>query len=123
MLVVAAVLSIFLAIAHSYLGEQYVFTRLFRQERELNLIRNEWFTRRVLRLAWHTTSVAWFGFGAILYALAGENEAVHKQLLWILSGVFLLSGVLSIAFTHGKHPSWFAFLSIAGISLYAAFNS
>lgn len=57
-LTAAAVLLLLIGLAHSYLGERYIFVRLFRLELT-KLFGSDWFTERTLRFAWHLTTVAW----------------------------------------------------------------
>lgn len=123
MLIGAAALAIFIGIVHSYLGERYILVRLFKRNNLPKLFGSDWFTKRVLRFAWHLTTVAWWGFAAILYIISGSNENIDKQILIIIAVVFLASGLLSATFTKGKHISWVVFWLISGISIYVAMYS
>jgi len=123
MLIGAAALAIFIGIVHSYLGERYILVRLFKRNNLPKLLGSDWFTKRVLRFAWHLTTVAWWGFAAILYIISGSNENIEKQILIIIAVVFLASGLLSATFTKGKHISWVVFWLISGISIYVAMYS
>lgn len=120
MLIGAAALAIFIGIVHSYLGERYILVRLFKRNNLPKLFGSDWFTKRVLRFAWHLTTIAWWGFAAILYIISGSNENIEKQILIIIAVVFLASGLLSATFTKGKHISWVVFWLISGISIYVA---
>jgi len=123
MLIGAAALAIFIGIVHSYLGERYILVRLFKRNNLPKLLGSDWFTKRVLRFAWHLTTIAWWGFAAILYIISGSNENIEKQILIIIAVVFLASGLLSATFTKGKHISWVVFWLISGISIYVAMYS
>ena len=119
MLITGAFLAIFIGLVHSYLGERYILTRLF--ERELpKLLGSDWFTKRVLRFAWHLTTVAWWGFAGILFILSNPGEHIQKQILMVIAVVFLVSGLFSASFTKGKHTSWIFFWLISGLSFYVA---
>ncbi len=122
MLVTAAFLAIFLGLVHSYLGERYILIRLFKGELP-KLLGSDWFTKRVLRFAWHLTTVAWWGFAAILFIISSPSEYIQQQILVVIAVVFLISGLLSAAFTKGKHISWIFFWLIAGLSFYVAQSS
>lgn len=122
MLIVAAFLAIFIGLVHSYLGERYILIRLFQRELP-KLLGSDWFTKRVLRFAWHLTTLAWWGFAAILFVLSSPGEHVQKQILMIIATVFLVSGLFSAAFTKGKHISWIVFGLISGLSFYVAQSS
>lgn len=118
MLITGALLAIFIGFVHSYLGERFILTRLFRQQLP-KLLGSDWFTKRILRFAWHLTTVAWWGFAAILIVLSNPSEQIQNQILLIISIVFIISGLMSALFTKGKHLSWFIFWSISGLSLYS----
>ena len=122
MLILAATLAIFIGVVHSYLGERYILIRLFKRDDLPKLFGSDWFTKRVLRFAWHLTTVAWWGFAAILYVISAPNGNIQKQILIIISIVFLVNGLLASIFTKGKHISWIIFWSISVISFYAAMH-
>jgi hypothetical protein len=122
MLVTSAFLAIFLGLVHSYLGERYILTRLFKRELP-KLLGSDWFTKRVLRFAWHLTTVAWWGFAGILFILSSPGEHTQKQILMVIAAVFLVSGLFSASFTKGKHISWIFFWLISGLSFYVAQSS
>ena len=122
MLVTAAFLAIFVGLVHSYLGERYILTRLFKRELP-KLLGSDWFTKRVLRFAWHLTTVAWWGFAGILFILSSPGEHIQKQILMVIAAVFLVSGLFSASFTKGKHISWIFFWLISGLIFYVAQSS
>lgn len=116
---VAAVLLIFIGVAHSYLGERYILIRLFRRGNLPKLFGGEAFTQNTLRFAWHLTTVAWWGFAAILIYLA--DQALHLQTITVIIAVtFLLHAVISFVGGRGKHFSWLIFSAIAACLLLAS---
>jgi len=118
MLYLGSFLAVIIGLVHSYLGEKYILIRLFQRDNLPQLLGGDWFTKRVLRFAWHLTTVAWAGFAAILFVLANPSQTLDKDLLYIIGGVFFLSGLMSASFTNGKHLSWIIFWSISGICFY-----
>ena len=105
-LALAAALACGIAAGHSYLGERYVLMRLFRREGVLpRLFGSELYTRRVLRFAWHITSVAWIGLAAA--TLAPPRVVVALT--------FLASALVSFVGARGRHYSWVVFLAIAAL--------
>ena len=118
MLLTGTILLLIIGIIHSYLGEKYLLIRLFRRDDLPKLLGSDWFTKRVLRFAWHLTTLAWWGFAAILYVLSNPTVNVQNEILIIIAVVFALSGVVSFSFTRGKHLSWLFFFTIAAISYY-----
>lgn len=118
MLLVGSFLLIFIGFIHSYLGEKFILIRLFKRDNLPKLLGSDWFTKRVLRFAWHLTTIAWWGFAAILYFLSNPNSNVRAEILITIATVFAISGVVSLLFSRGKHLSWLFFLGIAGSSVF-----
>jgi hypothetical protein len=118
-LYVAAILTLGVAIVHSYLGERYILIRLFRRSDLPKIFGSAEFTMRTLRFAWHITSLAWLGFAAVFVMLA--NPPLRPQTLCMtLGGVFIAHGVLALGGSKGKHLSWIVFLAIGFLALFAA---
>ena len=120
MLIIGTILLLIIGIIHSYLGEKYILIRLFRREDLPKLLGSDWFTKRVLRFAWHLTTLAWWGFAAILYLLSNPSVNVQNEILIIITVVFAISGLVSLFFSRGKHLSWLFFLAIAATTYYGA---
>ena len=120
MLIVAGFLAFFIGLVHSVLGERYVLIRLFRRDNLPKLFGGDAFTRQTLRFAWHLTTVAWWGLGALLILLSWDDLDIRHAVLYTVAAVFLISGILSAGFTRGKHLSWLVFFAIAALSLLAA---
>ena len=117
-LLIAAVLTIAIGIAHSWLGERYVLTRLFRRGNLPSLFGGEDFTRNTLRFAWHVTSIAWWGFAAILIVMAG-GPATPQTLGMIIGVTFLVHFAITLIASRGKHLAWPVFLAIGLLAIYA----
>jgi hypothetical protein len=118
-LYVGALLAFAVGVAHSVLGERYILTRLFRRDDLPKLFGSTVFTVRTLRFAWHLTTVAWWGFGAIILLLALQSVS-FRSVSWVVAVTFLVSGAISLVASRGRHLSWVAFLAIAGACLVAA---
>ncbi|MGB4075437.1 hypothetical protein [Pseudomonas sp.] len=123
MLYIGSFLAFFIGVAHSFLGEKYILIRLFRREDLPKLLGSDWFTKRVLRFAWHLTTIAWWGFASIMYLLSNPSEKLKQEILLVTAAVFLLSGLFSAGFTKGKHFSWAVFWAISAVCFYSATNS
>ncbi len=120
MLLIATFLLLIIGVIHSFLGEKYLLIRLFRRDNLPKLLGSDWFTKRVLRFAWHLTTLAWWGFAAILFVFANPSVDIHREVLIIIAVVFALSGLVSFSFTRGKHLSWLLFFTIAVICFVVA---
>jgi hypothetical protein len=123
MLIIGTILLLIIGLIHSYLGEKYLLIRLFRRENLPKLLGSDWFTKRVLRFAWHLTTLAWWGFAGILYVLSTPSVNKQNEILIIITLVFTLSGIVSLFFSRGKHLSWLVFFVIAAISYYGITSS
>jgi hypothetical protein len=117
-LYLASFLIIGVAIAHSYLGERYILTRLFRQDNLPAIFGTAELTRRTLRFAWHVTSIAWWGIAAIIIAMAQQGFST-RTLGIIIGGTFLLHAVIALVGSRGRHLSWPVFLAISVLVMYA----
>jgi hypothetical protein len=122
MLAISSVLLIFIGLVHSYLGERYILIRLFNRELP-KLFGSDIFTKQVLRFAWHLTTIAWFGFAAILASLYFGVSNISQISLYIISCVFLISGAMSFGYTKGRHYSYLVFWSVSLICGYVAYGS
>lgn len=117
-LLVAAALAFLVGLAHSYLGERYILIRLFRRRDLPKLFGDDLFTRRTLRFAWHVTSIAWWGFGALLVLLA--RGATARELLLAIAATFAAIGATALVGSRGRHLAWIVFLAIATLSALGA---
>lgn len=117
----AALLLALAGIAHSYLGERYILIRLLRRADLPRLLGGTQFTARILRLAWHATSIAWWGFAAVL-AIVARGEPTRRDICWVTGITFLLTGVAILAWTRGTHLAWIVFLVVGAICMRVALD-
>lgn len=115
--IAAAILTLGVGFAHSWLGERYILMRLIRSPNISQLFRNDVFVKRTLRLAWHVTTVAWCGLAALLLASAlSPPDAFALVLSKIVAATFLTSSIFALIASRGQHLSWVVFLVIAGLA-------
>ena len=119
LLYLAAFMTFFIGIIHSALGEKYILIRLFKRDNLPKLLGGTEFTQLTLRFAWHITTIAWWGFAAILIMLA-EKSYTYQNLAMVIAVTFLTSSVIAIVMSKGRHYAGFVFLFIGAICLYAA---
>ncbi len=111
---VAGALAVAVGAAHSYLGERYILVRLLRRPDLPRLFGSDLFTRRTLRFAWHLTTLAWWGFAALLVLAARSAGPVPRAALGsIVAGTFLASALMTLMGSRGRHLAWLVFLGIA----------
>lgn len=111
-ILVAALLLVAVAAAHSLLGERYILVRLFRRSDLPRLFGSDLFTRRTLRFAWHVTSLAWLGLAALLALLAREAGAAPESLLRAVASTCLVTAAYIAVASRGRHLAWPVFLAI-----------
>lgn len=113
----AAILAVALALAHSVLGERYILIRLFRRDDLPRLFGGPAFTMQTLRFAWHLTTVAWCGLAVLLWQ-AGSGTLSGHGTLAAIGYTFMLSGLLPLIGTRGRHLAWPVLFLIGGIALW-----
>lgn len=113
---VAAILIFLMGLSHSIMGERFFLVRLFKRE-PLHHFGDAVFINRTTRIAWHLTTVAWWNAAAILMVFAfRELDNTGFIAARIISNIFLLSGILSLAGSRGRHLSWVIFFLISLIT-------
>ena len=113
----AAFLTVAVGVVHSWLGEKRLIGPLVAPERRHGILAASAFSRGVLRVAWHITTLAWWGFAAILGALASAPlDGQTRIVLVIIAVMFLLSGVITLIASRGRHLAWPVFLAIAALT-------
>ena len=116
-LATAAVLTVVIGIVHSWLGELRIIMPLVAGPNRAPLMENSAFARKIVRFAWHITSLTWWGIAAILAAFATGPLAGHDRfVLMAIVAIFTLSGLVSIVISRGRHVGWPLFLAIAALA-------
>ncbi|MEE1672273.1 hypothetical protein SNR37_000040 [Agarivorans aestuarii] len=118
LLLSASLILVFIAFAHSYLGEKYILRRLFKRDNIPHLFGDDQFTKGTLRFCWHILSLCALGFAALLL----QASAANTFTLVTIGCVFMFSALLSVFFSKAKHLSWVAFLLVAGICFFEAYR-
>jgi len=109
----ASMLTFLLGLTHSILGERFFLGRLFKREMPEN-IGNEQFLNRTTRTAWHLTSIAWIAIAVILAVLAFRSlDSTAIIIGRIISCFFLISSLVSLIGSRGRHLSWPIFFLIS----------
>jgi hypothetical protein len=114
----AAGLLIFMGVAHSYLGEKFVLPRLLALTNLPVLRPGRGYTERLIRYAWHLTSLYFWACAAILVALALKPSGDTRAIGIVLASVFFLSGMITLA-TGPRHPAWPLFFIAAALTAFA----
>lgn len=91
-----------LAVGHSALGEQKILGPLLGAELPAFPL-GATFVKRVLRFAWHLTSVAWLALAACLWIAPASAAIVGVGML--------VSGLVTLAGARGRHFAWALFVA------------
>jgi hypothetical protein len=103
MLLVAALLTFAVGLVHSVLGEKFILMRMPEQAP---------FKARILRFAWHLTTVAWWGIAAML-ALASRGLLNTSNTLRVIAATMVVTAAIILVASRGRHFAWPVFLAIA----------
>lgn len=115
----AALLAFGVGIAHSVLGEKFILVRLFRRDDLPKLFGDATFTVRTLRFAWHITTVAWWGFAAML-ALAARGTLTVSSAMQVIAFTMLVHAAVILIASRGRHFAWPVFAAIGLIAWFTA---
>src|SRR4051812_25779470 len=109
-LAIAALLAFLLAVTHSWLGEVRILQPIFAVEDLPKLRGSRRAMQRIVRFAWHLTSLFFVGMAAILFYFSRAMKDV--TVLEIISITYLISAVITISVSRGRHYAWVIFLAI-----------
>src|SRR5690349_5039380 len=117
-LLLAAVASWLLGAMHTVMGECWGKRRLARRPPHSRAFDPEnpkdVLTARIVRVAWHSTSITWCGIGVVLAVLAStESTPSVIVALRVIALTFLCCALLSLWIARGRHPSWVLFSLVA----------
>lgn len=113
-LTLAALLTVGLAIAHSWLGEVKLISPLLAPPHPAGLLSSRW-ARSVLRFGWHIASLAWVGLAGILLVLA-HGAPRPAGVLAVLAATLAAHGAVILVCSRGRHLAWPAFLAAAALT-------
>ena len=115
----AALLLFTLGAAHSYLGERYILMPLLRRADDLPHV-----TRRILRIAWHLTTLAWWGFALLVdVARTGSGDGTPAQIGSVVALVSVANATAILVGSRGRHFGWPIFLGIAALVWFGTHGS
>jgi hypothetical protein len=113
MLNTAGGLCVLIGITHSYLGETKILIPMYAHYKLPVLRGSDRTTKTILRFAWHLTSVAWWGLGAILFVIASPAPNPMACILRVIAITFAIHAVVTAASSRGRHYAWIVFTAIA----------
>jgi len=116
-LICAAAALATIGVCHSWLGERKIIGPLLLRSQDAGSHHMGRGTRRIIRGAWHLTSVTWIG-GALIFLVIGANNLTDAT-RGILVLTTLLYGSISVYLllsTKGRHVAWPLFLAVSVFS-------
>jgi hypothetical protein len=116
---IAGLLCVVTAAIHSILGEYRLIRPLLHGQ---SRIMREPLARRVLRFAWHWTSLLWLCVAAALVS-AGTGSFVDHTVLLAIALAHISAGLLDAVLTRGKHIGWPFILAIGVLTLFAVYST
>src|SRR5437868_1419219 len=109
-LIGAALSAIILAVVHSYLGERLIIAPLLHADLSGALSREQ-FQKKIIRFAWHLTSVAWLGFAGVIIGLKRPDNVAFMGAM--IAATFMVHAFMTAFSSKGKHFAWVLFLVVA----------
>ncbi len=106
----ATTLLLSVALAHSVLGERFLLRPLIASAQWSLPALPRWYANRLVRFAWHLTTIAWMGLAAVL---------VGVPVTYVFATVCLGSAVLILGMLPG-HVAWPALLAAGLFALWHA---
>ena len=115
LLFIAGLLCILLGLAHSFLGERLIFNG-WRKSPPVIRQRHQ----NIIWASWHLGSFLGFGIGGALIFLSKQAELISplKPVFLSLIVGFILSSLIVLYATKGKHPGWIVLLIIGVLTLF-----
>jgi hypothetical protein len=107
---IAALLSATLAVSHSWLGERLILQPILGLEDLPKLSGSRRGMRKIVRFAWHLTSVYFLAVAAILFYFS--RVAGDAAVIKIISVTNLLSAVITFSISRGRHYAWVVFFVV-----------
>jgi hypothetical protein len=120
LLYAAAALAVGAAITHSVLGERRLIGPLLDGVAPGPAVLRSSLSRRILRLAWHVTSLGWIAQAAVFAIIATvPADAQSRPIIGVIGASFLLMAAISIIISRGRHVGW-PVLGAVGVAALAA---
>ena len=111
LLYAASLCALALGVAHSILGEVYILQPLLARGGLSD------FKVRTVRFAWHLTSIAWFGFAALLLLLV-QPLMTYRSVALVVAVTFFGSALFTLTVSRGRHLAWPVMTFIGGVAYY-----
>jgi len=119
LLILGAILALIVVSAmHSVFGEKMLLKPMFKLRG--NAVLDNALARKVLRFAWHSTSLVWLLIAIFLYVIGFTTETLSPLILSLTGITFLAFGIIDCIVTRGRHMGW-AVLTAIGLFCLGAY--
>jgi hypothetical protein len=113
-LAIAALLSGTLALGHSWLGERLILQPILGLEDLPKLSGSRRGMRKIVRFAWHITSLYFLAIATILFYFS--RSTAEPTVIKIISVTNIVSAMTTLVVSRGRHYAWIVFLAIGILS-------
>lgn len=118
-LMLAGALIAAIGVIHSFLGEKLIFSRLRAGQFVPTMVVAPLTERhiRIVWATWHVVSLLGFSLSALLFwlSLPISGVTIGISLKLMLGMPILLSGILVMWATKGRHPGWVGLTLVSGL--------
>jgi len=119
LLYAAAGIAVGAAVMHSLLGERRMIGPILEAAPPGPAVLRSSLSRRILRFAWHVTSLAWLAQAAVLAIVATFPSGAQGRPTVVVTGVsFLVIAAIAVAISRGRHVGW-PLLAAVGVAALA----
>ncbi len=106
---IAGALAVLAGLVHGVLGE----TRVFARAR----IEPSW-ARRLLRIVWQCSAIAWIGGGALLIAAPSfASDSARRWVIFVLAAVYGFAAIGNALASRGRHFGWMVLAAVVILAL------
>jgi hypothetical protein len=106
---ISGALAILAGVVHGVLGETRVFARARVEPAG---------ARRLLRLVWQCSAVAWVGGGILLLAAPYLSaETARRSIVLVLAAVYGFAALANAWATRGRHFGWMVLSGVVALAL------
>ncbi len=107
LLYAAAGIAVGAAVMHSLLGERRLIGPILEAAPPGPAVLRSSLSRRILRFAWHITSLVWITQATVLIIVAALPAGAQGRPIVLVTGVsFLVIAAVAVAISHGRHVGW-----------------
>ena len=120
MLYLAAAFAVACALTHSILGERRLIGPILGEAAPGAAVLKSRLARKILRLAWHVTSLSWIAQAAVFVIVAAlPADAQGRPIVVAIAASFIVMAAVSLVVSRGRHVGWPA-LAAVGVAALAA---